>query len=47
MVKAHSMSLKISVELEGDIRYMTVETQQLIEKEVHRIIKGIEDRVWG
>ena len=35
--------IKDSVELEGDIRYMTVETQQLIEKEVRRIIKGIEE----
>ena len=34
--------IKDSVELEGDIRYMTVETQKLIEKEVHRIVKGIE-----
>ena len=34
--------IKDSVELEGDVRYMTVETQQLIEKEVRRIVKGIE-----
>ncbi|MHC0038732.1 amidohydrolase [Pseudoneobacillus sp. C159] len=34
--------IKDSVVLEGDVRYMTVETQQLISKEVHRIIKGIE-----
>lgn len=34
--------IKDSVELEGDVRYMTVETQGLIEKEVRRIIKGIE-----
>ncbi|AZU60660.1 amidohydrolase [Neobacillus mesonae] len=34
--------IKDSVELEGDVRYMTVETQQLIAKEVHRIVKGIE-----
>ena len=26
--------IKDSVELEGDVRYMTVETQQLIEKEI-------------
>ena len=39
--------IKDRVELEGDVRYMTVETQQLIDKEVHRIVKGIEDRVWG
>ncbi|WP_338472070.1 M20 family metallopeptidase [Niallia sp. XMNu-256] len=35
--------IKDSVELEGDVRYMTVETQQLIEKEVRRIVKGIEE----
>ncbi|MEH7390884.1 M20 family metallopeptidase [Bacillus sp. JJ1503] len=34
--------IKDCVELEGDVRYMTVETQQIIEKEVHRIVKGIE-----
>ena len=34
--------IKDSVELEGDVRYMTGETQQLIDKEVHRIVKGIE-----
>ena len=34
--------IKDAVELEGDVRYMTVETQKLIEKEVHRIVKGIE-----
>src|SRR4051812_5894330 len=34
--------IKDSIELEGDVRYMTVETQQLIEKEVHRIVSGIE-----
>ena len=34
--------IKDSVVLEGDVRYMTVETQQLIDKEVHRIVKGIE-----
>ncbi|MBZ5748863.1 amidohydrolase [Metabacillus sp. DBTR6] len=30
------------VELEGDIRYMTVETQKLIDEEVHRVASGIE-----
>ena len=35
--------IKDSVELEGDVRYMNVETQQLIEKEIHRIVKGIEE----
>ena len=35
--------IKDSVELEGDVRYMTVETQQVIEKEVRRIVKGIEE----
>ena len=34
--------IKDSVELEGDVRYMTVETQSLIDKEVHRIVEGIE-----
>lgn len=34
--------IKDSVELEGDVRYMTVETQGLIEKEVHRIVNGLE-----
>ncbi|AFM42292.1 amidohydrolase [Desulfosporosinus acidiphilus SJ4] len=34
--------IKDSVELEGDVRYMTTETQQLIEKEIHRIVDGIE-----
>ncbi|WP_053368560.1 M20 family metallopeptidase [Bacillus sp. FJAT-27245] len=34
--------IKDSVELEGDVRYMTVENQQLIAKEVERIVKGIE-----
>ena len=34
--------IKDRVELEGDIRYMTVETKEIIEKEVRRIIKGIE-----
>ena len=34
--------IKDSVELEGDVRYMTGETQSLIEKEVHRIVEGIE-----
>lgn len=34
--------IKDRVELEGDIRYMTVETKEIIGKEVRRIIKGIE-----
>ncbi|RST74309.1 amidohydrolase [Siminovitchia acidinfaciens] len=34
--------IKDSVELEGDVRYMTVENQELIAKEVRRIAKGIE-----
>jgi len=33
--------IKDSVELEGDVRYMTDETQELIEKEVRRIVKGL------
>ena len=35
--------IKDSVELEGDIRYMTVETKETIEKEVKRLVKGIEE----
>src|SRR6476620_4242327 len=35
--------IKDSVELEGDIRYMTVETKETIAKEVKRIVKGIEE----
>lgn len=35
--------IKDSVELEGDVRYMTVENQELIEKEIRRIIRGIEE----
>ncbi|MBI0576809.1 amidohydrolase [Neobacillus cucumis] len=34
--------IKDRVELEGDIRYMTVETKGIIEKEVRRIVSGIE-----
>lgn len=34
--------IKDSVELEGDVRYMNEETQQLIDKEIHRIVSGIE-----
>jgi amidohydrolase len=34
--------IKDSVELEGDVRYMTEETQQLIDKEIRRIVDGIE-----
>ena len=43
MEKATFNVIKDSVELEGDVRYMTVETQQLIEKEIRRIVKGIEE----
>ena len=35
--------IKDSVELEGDIRYMTVETKETIEKEIKRLVKGIEE----
>lgn len=35
--------IKDSVELEGDIRYMTVETKGKIEKEVKRLVKGLEE----
>ena len=34
--------IKDSVELEGDIRYMTVETRETIEREVKRLVKGLE-----
>jgi amidohydrolase len=34
--------IKDSIELEGDVRYMTEEVQQLISKEIHRIVEGIE-----
>lgn len=34
--------IKDRVELEGDIRYMNLETKEIIEKEVRRIVSGIE-----
>lgn len=34
--------IKDSVELEGDIRYMSAESQKIIEEEFKRIVKGIE-----
>lgn len=34
--------IKDRIELEGDVRYMTTETQQLIDREIHRIVKGVE-----
>lgn len=34
--------IKDSVELEGDIRYMSSESQKIIEEEFKRIVKGIE-----
>ncbi len=34
--------IKDRIELEGDVRYMTKEVQQIIEKEIHRITAGIE-----
>ena len=34
--------IKDSVELEGDIRYMAVETKETIEKELKRLVKGLE-----
>lgn len=34
--------IKDSVELEGDVRYMTVENQQLLAKEIQRIVNGLE-----
>lgn len=35
--------IKDSVELEGDVRYMTSENQELIDKEIHRVVRGIEE----
>ena len=29
--------IKDSVELEGDVRYMTTETKEIIETEIHRL----------
>jgi len=34
--------IKDRIELEGDVRYMKKEVQQLIDKEIHRIVAGIE-----
>src|SRR5699024_4580012 len=34
--------IKDRIELEGDVRYMKEEVQQLIDKEIHRIVAGIE-----
>ena len=34
--------IKDSIEIEGDVRYMNGETQKLIDNEIRRIIKGIE-----
>ncbi|UJL46778.1 amidohydrolase [Virgibacillus sp. NKC19-16] len=35
--------IKDRIELEGDIRYMNSETQERIDKELHRIVAGIEE----
>lgn len=35
--------IKDSIEIEGDIRYSDNEVQEVIEKEFHRIVKGIEE----
>ncbi len=35
--------IKDSVEIEGDVRSMTDETSEMIEKEIRRIVKGIEE----
>lgn len=35
--------IKDSIEIEGDIRYSDKEAQEVIEKEFHRIVKGIEE----
>ena len=34
--------IKDRIELEGDVRYMNDETQQVIDKEIHRLASGIE-----
>lgn len=34
--------IKDRIELEGDVRYMKEEVQQVIDKEIHRIVAGIE-----
>ncbi|RNF39812.1 amidohydrolase [Planococcus salinus] len=34
--------IKDSIEIEGDVRYMNEKTQQVIEKEMHRIVRGVE-----
>ncbi|PAV28882.1 amidohydrolase [Virgibacillus profundi] len=34
--------IKDRIELEGDVRYMNSKTQQLIDKEIHRLVPGIE-----
>lgn len=34
--------IKDSIEIEGDVRYMNGKTQQLIDREIHRIVSGIE-----
>lgn len=34
--------IKDSIEIEGDVRYMNTETQQLIEQEIRRMTSGIE-----
>lgn len=36
--------IKDSVEIEGDVRYMTGETQKMIDQEIHRIVKGLESK---
>lgn len=35
--------IKDSVELEGDIRYMTKDTKEVIEREIHNIARGLEE----
>ncbi|MFC4559315.1 amidohydrolase [Virgibacillus kekensis] len=35
--------IKDSIELEGDIRYSNVDTQEVIDKEFHRIVNGLEE----
>lgn len=34
--------IKDKIEIEGDVRYMNDKTEQIIDKEIHRIVSGIE-----
>src|SRR5690625_4162035 len=35
--------IKDSIELEGDIRYSNGEVQEVIDEEMHRLVKGLEE----